>query len=293
MRVSDKMFYDLATKNSLDARERVLTASQEAATGRRVTSPGDDPSAAGLIVKDRTTLIRLDAISQGAARANDELGVADTSMQQLSNVVTRARELAEQMSNDSYSAAERGNAVAEVNTLFGQALTLMNADFNGRYIFGGTKDSGPPFDASGNYQGDTAVRQIEVAPGVTEDASVRADVAVKGVGGGADFFASMTALASALSANDGAGIRGAFSNLDSVNKQVGNALAKVGASMDAFQAAQSVAASSKLSTTSALSKEQDADIFEATSSLALANHALDATLTASAASFQLSLVDKL
>ena len=51
MRVSDRMFYDLATKNSLDARERVLIASQEAATGQRVVSPGDDPSSAGLIVK--------------------------------------------------------------------------------------------------------------------------------------------------------------------------------------------------------------------------------------------------
>ncbi len=126
-----------------------------------------------------------------------------------------------------------------------------------------------------------------------EDSSIRADVAVKGVGGGADFFASLTALTTALNANDGNGIRGAFASLDAVNKQVGNALAKVGASMDAFEAAQSVAASSKLTTTTALSKEQDADVFEASSKLALANHALDATLTASAASFRMSLVDKL
>jgi flagellar hook-associated protein 3 FlgL len=293
MRVSDRMFYDLATKNSLDARERVLTASQEAATGRRVTSPGDDPSAAGLIVRDRSQLIRLDAINQGAGRANDELSVADSNLQQLGDVVTRARELAEQLSNDTYSATDRGNAVSEVNTLFNQALTLMNADFNGRYIFGGTKDNQPPFDAAGNYQGDTNVRQIEVAPGVMEDSSIRADVAVKGVGGGADFFATLNALSTALASNNGNGIRAAFSNLDSVNKQVGNALAKVGASMDAFQAAQSIAASAKLTTTQTLSQEQDADVFEATSNLALANHALDATLTASAASFQLSLVDKL
>ncbi|HVR61592.1 MAG TPA: flagellar hook-associated protein FlgL [Polyangia bacterium] len=293
MRVSDKMFYDLATKNALDARDRVLTASQEAATGKRVTSPGDDPSAAGLIVRDRTQLIRLDAINQGAGRANDELSMADSNLQQLSNVVTRARELAEQLSNDSYSAAERGNAVAEVNTLFNQALSLMNVDFNGRYIFGGTKDNQPPFDASGNYQGDTNVRQIEVAPGVLEDSSVRADVAVKGVGGGADLFATLNSLSTALGANDGSGIRAAFASLDSVNQQVGNALAKVGASMDAFDAAQSIAASTKLTTTKTLSGEQDADVFEATSNLALANHALDATLTASAASFQMSLVDKL
>ena len=293
MRVSDRMIYTQATLNSMTARDRVLTASDQASTGRRVTHPGDDPTAAGLIVKGRTVLSRLDSVNSGAGRANDELAVADSSLQQLSDVVARARELTVQMSNDSYSAADRKNAATELDTLSRQAVTLMNTDVNGRYIFGGMKDSQPPFDSSGNYQGDANVRQVEVAPGVVEDASVRADVAVKGVGGGADLFATLSALSTALKSNDGSGIRGSLSNLDAVTHQLGNALAKVGSSMDSFQTAQTVATSAKIDATTSLSHEQDADAFSSTTQLALANHALDATLTASAASFQMSLVDKL
>ncbi|HEX3698103.1 MAG TPA: flagellar hook-associated protein FlgL [Polyangia bacterium] len=293
MRVTERMMFDMAASNSMTARDRVLQASNEASTGQRVTHPGDDPTAAGLIVQGRSTLARLDAVNSGAGKANDELGVADSSLQQLSNVLARVRELTVQMSNDSYSATDRQNAATEVDSLNKQAVTLMNTDFNGRYIFGGTKDSQPPFDASGNYQGDSNVRQVEVAPGVTEAASVRADVAVKGAGGGADLFATLSALSTALKSNDGDSIRATLGNLDAVTHQVGNALAQVGSSMDAFQTAQTVAASAKVDATASLSREQDADSFESATNLALANHALDATLTASAASFGLSLVDKL
>ncbi|MEA2696666.1 MAG: flagellar hook-associated protein 3 FlgL [Myxococcales bacterium] len=293
MRVTDRMLYDMANTNAVAARDKVLTASDQASTGMRVTHPGDDPSSAGLIIKGRTTLSQLDAINQGAARTNDEMGVADSALQQLSDVVARARELSVQMSNDSYSGVERKNAAAEVDTLFRQAVSLMNTAVNGRYIFGGTKDSQPPFDAAGNYSGDTNVRQVEVAPGVAEDASVRADVAVKGVGGGADLFATLTSLSTALTTNDSNGIRGTLDNLDAATHQISNSLAKVGASMDAFQTAQNVSAAIKLNTTASVAHEQEADAFDSSTQLALANHALDATLTAAAASFRMSLLDKL
>ncbi len=293
MRVSERMMYDQANTNATVARDRVLTASDQASTGRRVTHPGDDPTAAGLIVKGRQTIARLDGLTQGAGRANDELSVADSTMQQLADVVARARELTIQMGNDSYAAVDRRNASQEVDTLFRQALMLMNTDVNGRYIFCGSADDAPPFDATGAYVGNTAVRQLEVAPGVLEDASISADVAVKGANGGADLFATLTALSAALQTNDGNGIRGALGNLDTVTHQVGNALAKVGSSMNAFQTAQSVAETIKLDATVSLSREQEADVFESSTKLALANQALEATLTASAASFRMSLLDKL
>jgi flagellar hook-associated protein 3 FlgL len=293
MRVSDRMMYDQANSNAVSARDKVLSAYDQASTGMRVTHPGDDPTSAGLIVKGRQTMSRIDGLSQGAARANDELGVVDSSLQEMSNLVARVRELTVQMGNDSYSPVDRANAANEVNTLFRQATMLMNTDVNGRYIFGGTRDSAPPFDTTGAYQGDTNVRQLEIAPGVVEDASVRADVAVKGVGGGVDLFATLTALSTALSSNDSNGIRGTLSNLDAVSHQLGNTLAKVGASMNAFQTAQNVGETLKLDAASALSREQEIDIFDATSKLALANHALEATLTAAASTFRMTLMDKI
>ena len=293
MRVTDQMIFNSATLNAARSRDRAQAAMDEVSTGMRVQHPGDDPAVAAAMVRGRQTVDRLDAINTGAARAGDEVDAADNALQSLATVLSRARELAVQLGNDTYSASDRQAASSEVDALFRQAVTLMNRDVNGRYIFGGDQDQSPPFDATGNYTGDTAVRQVEVAPGVLEDASVRADVAVKGVGGGVDLFATLQSLSTALSTNNGNGIRGALTSLDTVTTQVTTTLAKVGSMGDAFSTAQTLAQTTRDATIKTVASQAEADTFESASKLALANHALDATLTAAAQSFRFSLIDKM
>jgi flagellar hook-associated protein 3 FlgL len=293
MRVTDRMMFDTATLNAAKSRDRAQEAMEEVSTGMRVQHPGDDPAVAAAMVRGRQVVDRMDAINQNAGRAGDEVNAADDALQSLATVLARARELAVQMGNDTYSATDRAGAATEVDALVRQAVTLMNRDVNGRYIFGGDQDRTPPFDITGNYTGDTAVRQVEVAPGVLEDASVRADIAVKGVGGGVDLFATLQSLSAALTSNNGNGIRGALTNIDSATTQVTTTLAKVGSMGDAFSTAQTLATTTRDATIKTVATQSEADIFAASSKLALANHALDATLTAAAQSFRFSLMDKL
>jgi flagellar hook-associated protein 3 FlgL len=293
MRVTDRMMFDTATLNAARSRDRAQEAMEEVSTGMRVQHPGDDPAVAAAMVRGRQVVDRMDAINQNAGRAGDEVNAADEALQSLATVLSRARELAVQMGNDTYSATDRAGAATEIDALVRQAVTLMNRDVNGRYIFGGDQDRTPPFDIAGNYTGDTAVRQVEVAPGVLEDASVRADVAVKGVGGGVDLFATLQSLSAALTSNNGDGIRGALTNIDSATTQVTTTLAKIGSMGDAFSTAQTLATTTRDATIKTVATQAEADIFAASSKLALANHALDATLTAAAQSFRFSLVDKL
>lgn len=293
MRVTDRMIFDAATLNATKSRDRAQAAMEEVSTGMRVQHPGDDPAVAAAMVRGGQAVDRLNAINQNAGRASDEANAADDALQSLANVLSRARELAVQMGNDTYSAADRAGAATEVDALFRQAVTLMNRDVNGRYIFGGDQDGAPPFDVAGNYTGDTTVRQVEVAPGVLEDASVRADITVKGVGGGVDLFATLRSLSTALTSNTSNNIRGALTSIDSATTQLTTTLAKVGSMGDAFSTAQTLATSMRDATVKTVATQSEADIFEASSRLALANHALDATLTAAAQSFRLTLMNKL
>jgi flagellar hook-associated protein 3 FlgL len=293
MRVTDKMIFQNAAANAAKSRDRAQTALEQVSTGMRVVHPGDDPTVAALMVRGQQTIDRMNAINQNASRAGDEVDSADSALQSLSDVLARARELAVQMGNDSYSAADRAGAATEIDGLVQQAVTLMNTNVNGRYIFGGNQDQTAPFDASGNYNGDTAVRQVEVAPGVLEDSSVRADVAVKGVGGGVDLFATLQSLSTALRSNNGDAIRGSLTDLTTSTTQVTTTLAQVGAMGDAFATAQTLAKSTSDATTKDVANQSEADVIESSSQLALANSALNATLTAAAQSFNLSLVNKL
>ena len=293
MRVTDRMIYDTATLNAGKSRDRAQAAMEQLTTGMRVVHPGDDPAVAAAMVRGQQTVDRMNAINQNAGRASDEVGAADDALQSMGNVLSRAKELAVQLGNDTYSAADRKGAAIEVDALIRQAVTLMNRDVNGRYIFGGDQDRTPPFDIAGNYTGDTAVRQVEVAPGVLEDASVRADVTVKGAGGGVDLFATLQTLSTALNANNGNGVRASLTDIDAATIQVTSALAKVGSMGDTFATAQTLAMSTRDATVKSVASQSEADVIQSSSNLALANNALNATLTAAAQSFKLSLLDKL
>ncbi|HEY4184082.1 MAG TPA: flagellar hook-associated protein FlgL [Polyangia bacterium] len=293
MRVTNRMAFDLAQSQMMAARNRAIDAQQQVTTGLRVVHPGDDPAAAGVMVTQGAAIQRLDTIDKTTSSASGEVQVADGAMQSVATLLQRAQQLAVQLGNDTYSASDRAGGAAEINGISSQIAQLMNTQVAGRYIFGGNVDNAPPFDAAGNYSGDSAVRQIEVAPGLLQNASVRADQTMKGVGGGVDVFATLSTLSTALAANDGPGIRAAVGGVSSSTDQVAAALTTTGAMLSAFDSAQQIGSVAKDSAQKVLSAQSEVDIFEATSNLALAQQSLQATLAVTAQSFSVSLLDYL
>ena len=293
MRVTNQMVFEAARQQTAAAREQVFNASQQVTTGERVVHPGDDPGAAGAIIAHSLSVQRFDTIGKAVSAASDEAQLADGALQSVSELMTRAQQLAVQMGNDSYSASDRAGAAQEIRDISGQVATLMNTQEAGRYIFGGNADRSPPFDSAGNYSGDASVRQVEVAPGLLQNASIRADVALKGVGGGVDVFASLASLATSLSSNDGVGVRASVSSMSSSVDQISTALTQNGGILDGFQSAMSIGTNSKDAASKLLSAVQEADIFDATSNLTKAQQGLEASLLVASKTFNLSLMDYL
>lgn len=291
MRVTNQMIFEAARLQTAAARDAVMDAQQKVATGKRVEHPGDDPGVVGSIISHSMSVQRFDTINQAVGRASDEAQLADGALQDVSTLLARARELAVQLGNDTYSASERAGGAQEIKDISGQIVVLMNTQEGGRYVFGGNVDHTPPFDAAGNYSGDANTRQVEVAPGLLQNASVRADVALKGVGGGVDVFGSLATLATALTNSDGAGIRGTIDNLSTSTAQVAVALTQNGGILDGFQSAGSIGTAAKDAATKLLSSVSDVDIFDATSKLTQAQQGLESSLAAAAKTFSLSLLD--
>lgn len=293
MRVTDGYMYDLANRRLMRARTESVRTGDEVASGRRVTAPWDDPAAAGQITRFAQDRIRQEALMTAANRASSELVAVDGAFDQVISTLTRAQELAVQLSNDTYSAQDRATAAGEAQQLFQAVVSQLNVKFGDRFLFGGTADQAPPFDAAGVYQGDTNVRRVEIAPGVLQDASIRADATFRGVGGGTDVLAALTDFATALSTNDGAGIRAAVQSLADGLQQVSASRSRAGAMMNVFDVASSTARMNRDSATDGRSSLEDADIFDASTRFAAAERALQASMSASAKSFKLSLLDVL
>lgn len=293
MRVTESMMFQSATTEAQSARSRLEQATREVSSGKRVEHPGDDPTAASLVPQARINSARFGAISSAVGRASDELNVANGALGQVQQQLARGIELATQMSNGTYSAADRAGAAVEVDGLIQGIVGLLNTRVANRYIFGGTKDDVPPFDTTGTYLGDTGVRKVEVAPGVLQTSSVRADVAIKGVGGGADVLATLQTLSTALRANDPDSTRNTLPSLSQGVAQVGLATAQIGSSQNIFDAADAASRLMGDVEDKRASGLVDVDLVDAASKLTLANQALNASLSAAAKSFTMTLLDKL
>jgi flagellar hook-associated protein 3 FlgL len=293
MRVTEKMMFQSGQVQTAAARERLEKATSELSSGKRITHAADDPAGSGILITSKISQQRYSTIQQVVGRSADELNIAEGVLGEVSNVMQRGRELAMQLGSSQFNGEDRATSSNEVDGLLKTVIGLMNTEVGGRYIFGGTKDGTPPFDAAGVYSGDTGVRQVEIAPGVLENSSLRADIAIKGVGGGADVIQVLRDFATALRSNNIQGVQDALVGFDKGINQVSGARKDAGASLNILQTAEQVSMLSRDQMKLQIAGVAESDLIESASNLSLANTALEAALNATAKSFKLSLVDKL
>ncbi len=125
-----------ATNASTDASRLLGQAAERLSTGRRINSASDD--AAGLaIAASFTSQIR--GIAQGVRNANDGISLAQTaegSLDEITNILQRSRELTVQKNNGTYSAEDIANIETEQNALAAQLNQIVeNTEFNGINLF--------------------------------------------------------------------------------------------------------------------------------------------------------------
>jgi flagellar hook-associated protein 3 FlgL len=293
VRVTDRMMFDRSSRGVGRAREATQAAQELLVSGRRVTHPGDDAGVAGTLAGFQLANARAEALSRSADLAANELGAADGALDAVGNALSRARELAVQFANDTYPAEQRAVGAVEVRSLLQTTIGSLNARHGNRWIFGGNRDDAAPFDPAGNYLGDAGVRRIEVAPGVLQETSLRADVAVKGAGGGVDVLRTLQDLAAALEANDVGAVRGALDPLDRSLTQVATARAETGVAVVALEAASAAARLATDDGKARIARIADVELPEAAIRLAQAQSALEASMSSAAQGFKLSLLDYL
>lgn len=291
MRVANSMLYSQAAANINQAQSQVQTLTNEASTGLAVTHPWDGPAQAGLALEYQFQGAQFSAISQGTGLANQELATADGSLTAVQNAVEQAITLAMEMGSGAITASQQTVAAQTVTGLQSTIVGALNAQVGNRYIFGGTIDNAPPFSATGAYSGNNQVRQVEVAPGVYQDASIPADVAIVGAGGGVNIFTALSNLTTALATNNSANIIAAEAPLQAALQQVIQARSQGGSNSAAIQTATQVMQTAQLASTTDVSTVVDANEVSVATQLTQAQTVYQAAITASQQSFQLSLTN--
>jgi flagellar hook-associated protein 3 FlgL len=165
-RVTDGMLYNKADRAMSRTRNAMIENQEQAISGKRISRPSDDPQGMVRAIGLKSKIDRNEQALKNMELANSYLSVTDSSLAELSIVLSRAKELAIQLSSSSNQSPDALKAVeAEARELFYQALQIGNTRVGEHYIFAGYQTDRPPFDEAGSFHGDMGQIEVEVQPG--------------------------------------------------------------------------------------------------------------------------------
>ena len=169
MRISTSQIYDAGSLNIQRNQASLFKLQNQLSTGRRVLTPEDDPVAAAqaLLVTQAKEMNTQQTTNQGTAES--QLGLVDSQLSSLVDLIQNVRERVIQAGNGSLSTSDRQSIATELEARFGELVGLANAqNGSGEYMFSGYQGSTKPFaiDAAQDavaYYGDDGERLLQVS----------------------------------------------------------------------------------------------------------------------------------
>jgi flagellar hook-associated protein 3 FlgL len=308
-------------------KQAVGKAGEEVSSGVKVELPGETTSP-GVLADLREQLRRAKGFESRISNGRGYLDFQENVLNTVSNVMLRARELASQGANETFSSEERLKIAEEVFAIRDNIVELANSQYHGRYIYGNADDDDPPFDpttytqptsgaASVRYAfdaeaGTTIARQINITDTLDITLTTSGDTIFSTIIGSLESLGrALSGYTTTLSAGVPTGAGTALTLPDQYTVQtteIANALnlistaittrleperANLAARQTKLDAATSIIENIADSTEAAIRDIQGADSVQAATELSQAQSALEASYTVSSRILNLTILDYL
>jgi flagellar hook-associated protein 3 FlgL len=270
-------------------KQRVAQSQDKIATGRRVNRPSDDPAVFARVNRLRHRLVGLEAFNANAAAGSRWLGSAETALDGMGSLLSRARELVTQGLNGTLSATNRETIALEVGVLRDQMAQLAETSVNGQYVFSGTRTDQTPLDTSGNYVGGQGAGML-----VEIGESMTVELAVDGkrlLDGDVNIMKVLDDVVANLNSNDVTALGLRIEQLGPAEDQVLHARAGLGARMSRIDVASELTSGLKLQLQQEDSQVGDTDMAQTISDLMAQEASLSAAVQMAGRALQPSLMD--
>ena len=132
-------------------------------TLKQITRPSDNPISNVEAMALTSSTNDNNQYIKNADFALLNLSVSEKSIEELTDILVKAKEIAIAQSSDFFNADVRKNVANEVQQLYNQALGIANKKVGLKHIFSGTSTLTTPFDGSGDYKGDINHISLEVS----------------------------------------------------------------------------------------------------------------------------------
>ncbi len=278
-----------AIQRSLQGMEQSQT---QVASGLRVQRVSDDPVAGKDILRTGSRLRALDQYGRNIDAATARLNSEENVLSQMTDILSRVKELGVAMANGTVDAQGRQAAKAEVDGLFENTVGLANTMSGSGYLFGGATADIKPFENDGTVAANAVPEgqaQTEVGSGNRiisshDGTQVFLD---------SNVFTALKDLSDALDANDQQGVQAALPGVDAAFDNVQALLGEVGARSSSLQIAGANVDALNVNLQTFKSDLQDADLEEAMSNLVNRQVAYQAALAATSRIMSTTLADYL
>lgn len=166
MRVTDKMIQSQSMKNIQKNRSELAQLQNQAATGKKLTTPSDDPVGATKVLVNRTEQKNQEQFEKNIFQAKNFLDTTESTLSQLGEALIRTKELALQAASDTIGKSQRTMIGSEIGQIYNSVLEMSNRRVGERYLFGGYRTQETPFNREGQYQGDDGEMRVQNQKGI-------------------------------------------------------------------------------------------------------------------------------
>jgi flagellar hook-associated protein 3 FlgL len=268
---------------------RLARYSDRLSSGKKISKPSDDVSIMKRSMDYKISIGEIDQLRRNIGDAEAQVGFTETVMSSVSDVLTRARELAVQGANGSQTAQSRAALAQEVANLRDELLRLANSKFRNRYIFSGYLTNVPSYDSSFNYKGDSGEIKVTVDRNATLAVNKPGDQVFEV--SGVTFFESLDNLYNGLVNNNVTDIQSEITSIESALDKVADVRAELGAKLRYLDDQKTSLDDRDVMLRTLLSETEDADIAETVSEIAKTELTLEALRSSGVRVLQQSLFD--
>ncbi|GJM44467.1 MAG: hypothetical protein DHS20C21_13090 [Gemmatimonadota bacterium] len=157
MRITENMIAMNFLRRSGSALSTMANAQEQLASGRRLLRPSDDPSGLAKSLALNSDLRRVTAHVDNASSATAFMSSTESSLQEISDLISRAKELMVAGQNATSDGEGADAQATELRSLIDSLMLVANREVGGRALFGGRETQGKAYQQIGGnivYRGD-------------------------------------------------------------------------------------------------------------------------------------------
>lgn len=316
MRVTNQMMTNSFLRDMNSNLNNLSKLNKQLTTGKEISKPSDNPFKTARIMQMYSDIGANEQYNENIKDTINWLDTTDVALEQLGNSFGRVRELMVSSGNAAYGSDEKKAIKDEINEKVNEIAQILNTNFDGKYIFGGTKSASKPvgvntvdgnnslsfIDKSGNTTTDPDILnqmnsklKVEISQGVTMEYNVNANEILNfkdESGNDIELMSLMNDIINNLQSADSSDVVNSnLGDMDSVLSNINKLRGEVGSKQNRMDSAKAQNEEQNLSMTEILSKTEDIDLAEKTIQVATLQSVYVASLQTSAKILQSTLID--